>query len=84
VVRIEVPAWVTNDPAAVELVCQVAIDQAAKGYGYPVVLAEAHEQAVVHGADRDFFYHVLGKYNFDHHRRMVISPKSLKKKGLGF
>ena len=29
--------------------------QAEKGHGYPIALQEAHEQAVVSGADRDYF-----------------------------
>ncbi len=83
VVRIEVPAWVANDPAAIDLVCAVALDQAEKGRGYPVALAEAHEQAVIRGVDRDFFYHVMSKRSMEHQRRIFMSPKSIKKKGLG-
>lgn len=83
VVRVELPAWVAHDPAAIDLVCAIAIDQARKGRGYPVALAEAHEQAVIRGADRDFFYHVMSKRSMEHQRRIFMSPKSIKKKGLG-
>ncbi len=83
VVRIEIPAWVANDPSAIDLVCAVALDQANKGRGYPVALAEAHEQAVIRGADRDFFYHVMSKRSLEHQRRVFMSPKSIKKKGIG-
>ncbi len=83
VVRIEIPAWVANDPSAIDLVCAVALDQANKGRGYPVALAESHEQAVIRGADRDFFYHVMSKRSLEHQRRIVMSPKSIKKKGIG-
>jgi NurA-like 5'-3' nuclease len=33
--------------------------QAHKGYGYPVALAEAHNQAVVRGSDRARFFALL-------------------------
>ena len=33
----------------------LVIDQCARGRGYPVALMEAHEQAVVTGADRRYF-----------------------------
>ena len=33
--------------------------QVNKGYGYPVALAEAHNQAVVRGADRSSFFALL-------------------------
>ena len=42
-----------------ELVHAVVYDQAQKGRGYPVALAEAHEQAVVRGAERELFYEML-------------------------
>jgi hypothetical protein len=37
----------------------VCFDQAKKGRGYPVALAEAHERAVVRAADRQAFLHLL-------------------------
>ena len=59
VARIEIPAWVAADPRAVNLVAAVCFDQAVKGRGYPVALAEAHERAVVRGADRQAFLSLL-------------------------
>ena len=55
IARIEVPAWVADDPALVDLAHGLLMDQCEKGYGYPVAIAEAHEQAVVSGADRHAF-----------------------------
>jgi hypothetical protein len=37
----------------------VVLDQCQKGLGYPNVLARAHEQAVVTGADRLAFEYLL-------------------------
>lgn len=61
IVRIEFPAWIAEDENLVDQVCRIAFDQANKGRGYPVCLFEAHEQAVVKGYDREFFYAMLQK-----------------------
>lgn len=53
--RVEIPAWVAARPDQVDLVHALIYDQCARGQGYPVALARAHEQAVVKGADRRTF-----------------------------
>lgn len=83
IVRIEIPAWLISNTEHVDLITQIIIDQARKGRGYPVCLAEAHEQAVVKGPDRDFFYHMIQKIGYDFKQRITISQKSLKKRGIG-
>ena len=57
IVRIEIPAWIARDEQKINTVAQIILNQSIKGRGYPVALAEAHEQAVVKGPDREFFYH---------------------------
>ena len=57
--RVEVPAWVARDQRRLDLVHAVVLDQCRLGFGYPVALAEAHEQAVVSGADRDHFWDLV-------------------------
>ena len=57
--RVEVPAWVADDPRLVDLVHGLLLEQCRLGDGYPVALQEAHEQAVLTGADREGFRHVL-------------------------
>jgi len=84
IVRLEVPAWVAQDESFVARVCQVALDQAAKGGGYPVVLAEAHEQAVVKAADREFFYQLIAKIGIQRNRDMRSSLKSVAKRTMKF
>lgn len=59
IARVELPAWVALDSILLEQVSAIIYDQACKGYGYPIALAEAHEQAVVTNGDKEFFYHVL-------------------------
>ena len=56
VARVEVPLWVAEDEKLVGLVHSAILDQCQRGLGYPVALSEAHEQAVVTGADREQFW----------------------------
>ena len=81
--RVEIPSWIAQDESAVDLIAQAVIDQCIKGGGYPVALAEAHEQAVVKGPDREFFYHFLQKMGMERNHTQSISRKSLKKRGIG-
>lgn len=55
VARVELPEWVAADGAAVDLLHAAVLDQASRGGGYPVVLQEAHEQAVIDAVDRRSF-----------------------------
>ncbi len=59
IARIEVPAWVVEDTALFEQSLSITLAQVHKGYGYPVALAEAHNQAVVRGGDRARFFGLL-------------------------
>lgn len=59
VARVEVPEWVLADAEQCELALQMVLTQVQKGYGYPVALAEAHNQAVVRGGDRSRFFALL-------------------------
>lgn len=81
--RIEFPAWIALDSALVDMLCSISFDQAIKGNGYPVALAEAHEQAVVKAADREFFYTMLSRMGVDYHQRFIQSRKSIKKRLVG-
>ena len=53
--RVEVPEWVANDAGLLALGHSLLARQCALGMGYPAVITEAHEQAVVSGRDRDEF-----------------------------
>ncbi len=59
VARVEMPRWVAQDPAFLDRVHALVYDQCLKGQGYPVALARAHEQAVIHAADRRAFERVV-------------------------
>lgn len=57
VARVEMPAWTSAE--GVGLAHAGVLSQARKGHGYPLALQEAHEQAVVSGADREYFARLL-------------------------
>ena len=59
VARIEIPAWVADSPELLAQTHALCWDQAQKGDGYPVALAEAHEQAIVRGSERDAFFRLI-------------------------
>lgn len=59
VARLEMPAWVVKDPVLLDSALRLVLTQVQKGYGYPVTLAEAHNQAVVRGGDRQRFFALL-------------------------
>lgn len=57
--RLEAPAWVCDDPALLDLVHAAIHDSCTRGWGYPPALAEAHEQAIIRGGDRESFLHIV-------------------------
>lgn len=83
IIRIEFPAWIAQDALLVDSALSIILDQCNKGQGYPVALSEAHEQAVVKAADREFFYHMLYKMSLEHNQKYVMSSKSIKKRLIG-
>ena len=58
IARIELPEW-SAQGEAIDLVHAGIVAQAAKGHGYPLALQEAHEQAVINGADRQYFAQLI-------------------------
>ena len=58
IARVEIPEWV-RDAGRLQLLHTLLNDQIALGQGYPVSLAEAHEQAVVRAADRQVFWRMV-------------------------
>ena len=49
IARVEFPQWVVEDTEMFEESLGLMLAQVHKGYGYPVALAESHNQAVVRG-----------------------------------
>jgi hypothetical protein len=59
IARIEVPAWVAENTTMLDQALGLMLAQVQKGYGYPVAIAEAHNQAVVKGGDKARFFALL-------------------------
>ena len=57
--RVEVPRWVADDPALLDLVHATVLSECDKGEGYPMILSEAHERAVIRARERDLFYDMI-------------------------
>ena len=57
--RVEVPQWVADDPALLDLVHAVILSECEKGDGYPMILAEAHERAVIRAHEKALFYELV-------------------------
>lgn len=83
VARVEIPAYVATDLPLLGRVHSTVVDQAGKGGGYPIGLAEAHERAVVRGADRDTFYRHLSEVYARNDLQAHVSRKSLRKRSIG-
>jgi NurA domain len=82
VARVEVPAWVATDAALFDRALSLTLGQVQKGYGYPVALAEAHNQAVVRGGDRSRFFALLEQQMIRAGLRNVgTSYKETRKRG---
>ena len=79
VCRLEMPAWSAEGPA-LDLAHAALLAQAAKGNGYPIALQEAHEQAVVSGADRDYFTQLVEEMLVSEGLPTTISQKSRSKR----
>jgi len=59
IARVEVPEWVAQDTMLFNQALSLMLAQVYKGYGYPIAIAEAHNQAVVRGGDRARFFTLL-------------------------
>ncbi len=79
IARVEVPEWVALDKAKLELTHALVLNQCKRGQGYPAALAEAHEQAVVTGADRASFQQMLEMWLTEEGLPQSSSAKSRSK-----
>lgn len=80
VVRVEMPAWVWGDCTLLNMVHAIILRQTRLGAGYPVVLQEAHERAVITGSDREAFRHLLETYLISKKLPVSYSEKSRSKR----
>ena len=80
IARIEVPQWVAENDNLLGLAHSLVLDQCQRGDGYPVALSEAHEQAVVTGADRENFWELVESSLMEQHLPSPGSAKSFSKR----
>ena len=59
IARVEVPHWVAEDAGLLDLVHAVVLGECEKGDGYPMILAEAHERAVIRAREKEAFYQMV-------------------------
>jgi len=80
IARIEVPQWVAQDKNRLDLVHTLVLDQCRRGQDYPVALSEAHEKAVITGADRENFWQIVESSLIKEHLPIPGSAKSRSKR----
>ena len=80
IARIEMPQWVAENNDLLNLTHSLVLDQCRRGHGYPVVLSEAHEQAVVTGADREQFWQMVESAMIEENMPSLTSAKSRSKR----
>lgn len=80
IARVEIPSWVANDKSLLNLTHTLILDQCKRGQGYPVSLMEAHEQAVINGADRRFFVQHLERVLYEKGLPTYTSEKARSKR----
>jgi len=61
IARIEIPAWVADRSELVDRIHATVMSECRKGEGYPLVLAEAHERAVIRAPERESFQRLLDR-----------------------
>ena len=74
IVRIEFSSWLQDK---IHDYLKYIFDQIKKGAGYPVVLAEAHMQAVISNQDRFYFYKLIRLYHDTPNRSFKLQRKRL-------
>ncbi|OPZ88515.1 MAG: NurA domain protein [bacterium ADurb.Bin425] len=80
VARLEFPRFVFDDDEMFQFALRAVMSQCNKGFGYPVVLSEAHNQAVIRGVERDRFFELIAKRMLGLGVGLSASPKEQKKR----
>ena len=80
IARVEIPRWVATDDTLLNLAHTLVFDQCQRGQDYPVALSEAHEKAVVTGADRENFWQLVESSLVEERMPSLGSAKSRSKR----
>jgi hypothetical protein len=80
IARVEIPDWVATDPELLDLTHTLCYDQACKGDGYPVALAEAHELAIIRNPERAAFFRLMEREFVTTRQTVGITQKAVAKR----
>lgn len=80
IARLEVPYWIVEQASLLERVVAIVYNQVRKGAGYPVVLAESHQAAVITAREREQFYLLLQQIALPSQQSIVSSRKLQRKR----
>jgi hypothetical protein len=81
IARVEVPEWVATDEALLAQAHALVWDQVQRGRGYPVAVQEAHERAVITGAERELFWRLVERA-FGNERLPIATSAKRRSKGV--
>lgn len=79
IARVEFPRWLLDDAKWVDLVHATVLSECDKGSGYPMILSEAHEHAIVRGQERMVFYEMIEREMMQQGEVLEISSKKRSK-----
>ncbi len=80
IARIEAPRYVLENKEMLECLQGVLLQQIRLGMGYPAVLSQAHEYAVITGKEREQIYKLLQKQMIQNGVEIKLSQKQLRKR----
>ncbi len=81
IARVEFPFWLSRQPELLNLIHSTLLSECEKGGGYPMILSEAHEQAIVRGQERALFYEMIERnMNFEGEHLETSSKQASKKR----
>ncbi len=80
VARVELPRWVAEDDGLVDLIHAVVLSECDKGRGYPMILSEAHERAVIRAREKEEFFRLVEHSIYGPGRPAPTSQKSAAKR----
>lgn len=79
IARVEMPEWVARDPRKRAWVHSILVDQCAKGFGYPAVLARADDRAVLTTGDHVVLENLVRQEMARHGMSARVSAKLNRK-----
>lgn len=83
IARVEVPEWVAQNPAMMDLVHAALLEQTRSTGGFPYPLVRAHELAVITQNERREFDRILSGVLQRHGMQARVSQKALTKRWTG-